>query len=356
MYKRQLETRAATDPRLSNVQGQGDQDDAALRLDIDAQRAEALGLSLSDVNGMLSTIFAGREVNDFAMGATLRPVIVQGGAPFRMQPDDLESWYARNAQGEMVPFSAFMSTRWVPVAPRLARFEGSDAISVSGSEGAGWTSGQAMEAMEELVAELPGGWGVAWTGLSYQERQSGNQAPYLYALSALVVFLSLAALYESWTVPFSVMLAVPVGVLGAVAAALLFGQSNDVYFKVGILTTIGLAAKNAILIVEFARELEFAGRTTAQAAVEAARLRLRPILMTSFAFILGVTPLAVAGGAGAVAQNSIGIGVMGGMMAATFLGVFLVPGFYVAVRRFSGNRPLRNPDAPDTAPPAAPAE
>ncbi|PZP17234.1 MAG: hydrophobe/amphiphile efflux-1 family RND transporter, partial [Kocuria rhizophila] len=167
-----LETRAATDPRLSNVQGQGDQDDAALRLDIDAQRAEALGLSLSDVNGMLSTIFAGREVNDFAMGATLRPVIVQGGAPFRMQPDDLESWYARNAQGEMVPFSAFMSTRWVPVAPRLARFEGSDAISVSGSEGAGWTSGQAMEAMEELVAELPGGWGVAWTGLSYQERLS----------------------------------------------------------------------------------------------------------------------------------------------------------------------------------------
>lgn len=351
-----LETRAATDPRLSNVQGQGDQDDAALRLDIDAQRAEALGLSLSDVNGMLSTIFAGREVNDFAMGATLRPVIVQGGAPFRMQPDDLESWYARNAQGEMVPFSAFMSTRWVPVAPRLARFEGSDAISVSGSEGAGWTSGQAMEAMEELVAELPGGWGVAWTGLSYQERQSGNQAPYLYALSALVVFLSLAALYESWTVPFSVMLAVPVGVLGAVAAALLFGQSNDVYFKVGILTTIGLAAKNAILIVEFARELEFAGRSTAQAAVEAARLRLRPILMTSFAFILGVTPLAVASGAGAVAQNSIGIGVMGGMMAATFLGVFLVPGFYVAVRRFSGNRPLRNPDAPDAAPPAAPAE
>lgn len=341
-----LEEQANADPRLSNVQSQGDEDQAALRLDIDPQRVGALGLSLSDVNGMLSTIFAGREVNDFAMGATLRPVIVQGAAAFRMQPEDVEAWYARNSAGEMVPFSAFLSTRWVPVAPRLARFEGSDAISMSGSEGAGATSGQAMAAMEELVAKLPGGYGVAWTGLSYQERQSGNQAPYLYALSALVVFLSLAALYESWSVPFSVMLAVPVGVLGAVAAALLMGQSNDVYFKVGILTTIGLAAKNAILIVEFARDLEMQGRGILDAAVEAARLRLRPILMTSLAFILGVTPLALARGAGAAAQNSIGIGVMGGMIAATFLGIFMVPGFYVAVRRMTGGRPLAGRAAP----------
>lgn len=340
-----LEEQANADPRLSNVQSQGDEDQAALRLDIDPQRVGALGLSLSDVNGMLSTIFAGREVNDFAMGATLRPVIVQGAAAFRMQPEDVEAWYARNSAGEMVPFSAFLSTRWVPVAPRLARFEGSDAISMSGSEGAGATSGQAMAAMEELVAKLPGGYGVAWTGLSYQERQSGNQAPYLYALSALVVFLSLAALYESWSVPFSVMLAVPVGVLGAVAAALLMGQSNDVYFKVGILTTIGLAAKNAILIVEFARDLEMQGRGILDAAVEAARLRLRPILMTSLAFILGVTPLALARGAGAAAQNSIGIGVMGGMIAATFLGIFMVPGFYVAVRRMTGGKALAEPAA-----------
>ncbi|ARJ69239.1 efflux RND transporter permease subunit [Paracoccus contaminans] len=342
---RTLEEKANADPRLSNVQSQGDEDQAALRLDIDPQRVGALGLSLSDVNGMLSTIFAGREVNDFAMGATLRPVIVQGAAAFRMQPEDVEAWYARNSAGEMVPFSAFLSTRWVPVAPRLARFEGSDAISMSGSEGAGATSGQAMDAMEELVAGLPGGYGVAWTGLSYQERQSGNQAPYLYALSALVVFLSLAALYESWSVPFSVMLAVPVGVLGAVAAALLMGQSNDVYFKVGILTTIGLAAKNAILIVEFARDLEMQGRGILDAAVEAARLRLRPILMTSLAFILGVMPLALARGAGAAAQNSIGIGVMGGMIAATFLGIFMVPGFYVAVRRMTGGKALAEPAA-----------
>ncbi|WP_134724961.1 efflux RND transporter permease subunit [Paracoccus luteus] len=334
-----VELAAESDPRLTNVQGRGDEDDAALRLDIDTQRAEAAGLSLSDVNGMLSTIFAGREVNDFALGNTLRPVIVQSAAAFRMQPEDLEAWYARNASGEMVPFSAFMSARWVPVSPRLARFEGTNAISLSGSEAEGFSSGQAMDAMEELVTQLPGGFGVAWTGLSYQERQSGNQAPYLYALSALVVFLSLAALYESWSVPFSVILSVPVGILGAVLAALIFGQSNDVYFKVGILTTIGLAAKNAILIVEFARDLETRGRTPADAAVEAARLRLRPILMTSLAFILGVLPLAIATGAGAAAQNSIGIGVMGGMMAATFLGIFFVPGFYVAVRRLTGNRP-----------------
>lgn len=334
-----LEAAGETDSRITNVQGGGDEDDAALKLDIDAQRAEALGLSLSEVNGMLSVIFSGREVNDFAMGVTLRPVIVQGEASFRMQPEDLEAWYARNSSGEMVPFSAFSSSKWEPVAPRLQRFDGSDAISISGSEAEGASSGEAMDAMEELVAGLPGGYGVAWTGLSYQEHQSGNQAPYLYALSALVVFLALAAIYESWTVPMAVILAVPVGIFGAVLAALIFGQSNDVYFKVGILTTIGLAAKNAILIVEFARVLELEGRSAAAAAIEAARLRLRPILMTSLAFILGVLPLAKATGAGAAAQNSIGIGVMGGMIAATFIGIFMVPSFYVAIRRLSG--PLR---------------
>ena len=341
-----LEQAAEDDGRLDNVQGRGDEDDAALKLYIDPQRAEALGLSLSDVNGMLATIFAGREVNDFALGTALRPVIVQGDAPFRMQPDDLEEWYARNGDGEMVPFSAFASTAWEPVSPRLARFEGTDAISVSGSEALGVSTGEAMEAMEELVAQIPGGgFDVAWTGLSYQERQAGNQAPYLYALSALVVFLSLAALYESWTVPLAVMLSVPVGVFGAVLAALLLGQPNDVYFKVGILTTIGLSAKNAILIIEFAVALEAQGRSAAEAAIEAAKLRLRPILMTSLAFILGVLPLAIATGAGAAAQNSIGIGVMGGMISATFLGIFLVPGFYVAVRRITGGRKARGAPA-----------
>ncbi|MBP8930286.1 MAG: efflux RND transporter permease subunit [Paracoccus sp.] len=335
----QLELAAGGDSRLDRVENEASEDDAALRIDIDQQKAESFGVSISAVNAMLSTIFAGDEVNDFALGAQLRPVIVQSAAANRMQPEDVDSWYARNADGEMVPFNAFMTTRWEPVEPRLSRIDGIDAVSISGQPGPDASSGVAMAAMEELVAELPGGgYGTAWTGLSYQERQAGNQAPWLFALSALVVFLSLAALYESWSIPFSVMLAVPVGVLGAIVAALTFGQANDVYFKVGILTTIGLASKNAILIVEFARELEQSGRATVAAAIEAARLRLRPILMTSLAFILGVTPLAMATGAGAGAQNSIGIGVMGGMIAATFLGIFMVPAFYVTVRRLTDRR------------------
>ncbi|MEF9601618.1 efflux RND transporter permease subunit [Paracoccus sp. PXZ] len=334
-----LEQAAAEDPRLQSVESSGTETEAALKIDIDQQKAESLGVSLSGVNAMLSTIFAGTEVNDFALGAQLRPVIVQGAAANRMQPEDVDSWYARNANGEMVPFTAFMTTRWEPVEPSLSRMDSIDAIEITGQQSDSASSGEAMTAMEDLVAQLPGGYGTAWTGLSYQERQSGNQAPYLFALSALVVFLSLAALYESWSIPFSVMLAVPVGVLGAVVAALTFGQANDVYFKVGILTTIGLAAKNAILIVEFARDLEqSSGRTAIEAAVEAARLRLRPILMTSLAFILGVLPLAIATGAGAAAQNSIGIGVMGGMIAATFLGIFMVPAFYVTVRRLTDRR------------------
>ncbi|MFH5775047.1 efflux RND transporter permease subunit [Paracoccus sp. NGMCC 1.201697] len=333
-----LEQNAAQDNRVDNVESGASEDEAALRIDIDQQKAESFGVSVKGVNSMLSTIFAGTEVNDFALGAQLRPVVVQGRAENRMQPEDVDSWYARNSEGEMVPFKAFMTTRWEPVEPRLARLDGLDAISIEGQPGPGVSSGTAMDAMEEMVAALPGGYGLAWTDLSYQERQAGNQAPYLFALSALVVFLSLAALYESWSIPFSVMLAVPVGVLGAVIAALTLGQANDVYFKVGILTTIGLAAKNAILIVEFARELQGKGRSAIEAATEAARQRLRPILMTSLAFILGVLPLAVATGAGAGAQNSIGIGVMGGMIAATFLGIFMVPAFYVTVRRLTDRR------------------
>ncbi|SMO70678.1 efflux RND transporter permease subunit [Paracoccus laeviglucosivorans] len=330
-----LERVAEADPRVQNVENGNSEDEAALRIDIDQQKAESFGVSVPAVNSMLATIFAGTEVNDFALGAQLRPVIVQSRAENRMQPEDVDSWYARNSTDEMVPFSAFMTTRWEPVEPQLSRIDGIDAIEFGGEPAPGQSSGTAMDGMEEMVTSLPGGYGIAWTELSYQERQAGNQAPLLFALSALVVFLSLAALYESWSIPFSVMLAVPVGVLGAVIASLTFGQANDVYFKVGILTTIGLAAKNAILIVEFARELQEKGRATIDAAVEAARLRLRPILMTSLAFILGVLPLAIATGAGAGAQNSIGIGVMGGMIAATFLGIFMVPGFYVTVRQMT---------------------
>ncbi|MCI5075038.1 efflux RND transporter permease subunit [Oricola sp.] len=332
---------ANADARVSNVRASGTDEKSALRIDIDQQKAEALGLSLSGVNAMLSVIFSGSEVNDFELGADLRPVIVQADAEWRMQPEDIEAWYARNDGNEMVPFPAFMTTSWVSVPPNLSAYGGTSALEISGEPGSGSSTGEAMDAMEELVADLPGGYGAAWTGISYQERQSGTQAPYLYALSVLVVFLCLAALYESWTIPMSVMLAVPVGVMGALAAALLFSQSNDVYFKVGLLTTIGLAAKNAILIVEFARNLETEGKGLIEATVTAAHQRLRPILMTSFAFLLGVLPLAMATGAGANAQNAIGIGVFGGMLAATFIGIFMVPSFYVLIRRFVGRgKPL----------------
>ncbi|SNR82253.1 efflux RND transporter permease subunit [Puniceibacterium sediminis] len=334
----QLVSNAVSATEVQNVRTGGATDSAALRIDIDQQKAESFGLNLSEVNAMLSIIFSGTEVNDFMLGTSLRPVIVEAAAQYRMQPEDIDTWYARNGAGEMVPFPSFMTTSWQPVANSLVRMDGSNAIEISGSEGTGASSGDAMDRMEALVGELPGGYGAAWTGLSYQERQSGSQAPYLYALSVLVVFLCLAALYESWSIPVSVMLAVPIGVLGALLATWLFGQQNDVYFKVGLLTTIGLAAKNAILIVEFARDLEAAGASVVEAAIQAARQRLRPIMMTSLAFMLGVLPLATASGAGAAAQKSIGIGVLGGMLLATVLGIFAVPGFYVVIRRISLRR------------------
>ncbi|MDF0598039.1 efflux RND transporter permease subunit [Psychromarinibacter halotolerans] len=331
----ELEAIANQDERVVNLRVTGTEQESALRIEIDQQKAESLGLSLSAINSMLSVVFSGSEVNDFILGDSLRPVIVQADAPFRMQPDDVFDWYARNTSGEMVPFSAFATTSWEPVSPSLQRYEGTNAIEVSGSPGEGVSTGTAMEVMEELVASLDGGYGAAWTGISYQERQSGDLAYILYGISVLVVFLALAALYESWSIPFAVMLSVPVGVMGAMVAAWYFGQQNDVYFKVGLLTTIGLAARNAILIVEFAETLRSEGRTVTEAAIEAARLRLRPILMTALAFILGVLPLATASGAGAAAQNAIGIGVIGGMIASTFLGIFMVPALYVLIMRLT---------------------
>jgi multidrug efflux pump len=313
-----------------------------LKFLLDQEKMGAMGLDIATVNSMLSTIFAGSDVNDFTLNNELKKVYVQGDAPYRMQSDAINSWYARNESGEMVPFSSFIKPQWVSGAPTLSRFNGVSAISMEGSAGPGVSSGTAMDAMETLTANLGGGYTVAWQGISYQERLSGSQAPMLYALSLLVVFLCLAALYESWSIPFSVIMAVPIGVLGAVAAATLFGQSNDVYFKVGLLTTIGLAAKNAILIVEFAKDRQMAGIGLMEATLEAAKLRLRPIIMTSLAFILGVVPLAIATGAGSAAQNSIGIGVLGGMLSATLLGIFFVPSFFVVVRKLSRGKKTTN--------------
>ena len=267
-----------------------------------------------------------------------------------MQPDDISRWFARNSAGDMVPFSAFASTQWTQAPPSLARFNGVAAVAMQGTQGNGVSSGDAMDEMAALTAQLPGGYGSAWSGLSYQERLSGSQATLLYAVSILVVFLCLAALYESWSIPFSVILAVPVGIFGALVAAKLLGQANDVYFKVGILTTMGLAAKNAILIVEFAKELQADGRSVAEAIIGAVRLRLRPILMTSLAFILGVMPLATAAGAGSGAQNAIGIAVLGGMIAATALGIFFVPIFFVVIRQGIRSKPRAAPPVAQVTP------
>jgi multidrug efflux pump len=329
-----------SNPNVSALRSNSPPAETQLKFLLDQEKMGAMGLDIATVNSMLSIIFAGRDVNDFTLNNELKPVYVQGDAPYRMQADAINSWYARNSQGEMVPFSAFLKSQWVSGAPTLSRFNGVSAISMEGAAGAGVSSGTAMDTMEQLTAQMPGGYSVAWQGISYQERLSGSQAPLLYALSVLVVFLCLAALYESWSIPFSVIMAVPIGVLGALTAALLLGQTNDVYFKVGLLTTIGLAAKNAILIVEFAKDRQAAGASLMDATLEAAKLRLRPIIMTSLAFILGVVPLAIATGAGSAAQNSIGIGVLGGMLSATVLGIFFVPSFFVVVRKLTrGKKP-----------------
>ncbi|MBD8891197.1 efflux RND transporter permease subunit [Roseibium litorale] len=329
---------AAQDPKLVATRPNGQEDTPQFSVHIDSEKARALDLSISDINKTLSTAWGSDYVNDFIDRGRVKTVYVQSDAPYRMQPSNLGLWHVRNSNGDMVPFEAFSKTSWSFGSPRLERYNGSSAVQIQGQAAVGVSSGDAMDRIDELVAQLPAGYAHEWTGLSYQERLSGDQATSLYAISLLVVFLSLAALYESWSIPFAVMLAVPVGVFGALAAALLFGQSNDVYFKVGLLTTIGLAAKNAILIVEFAIERQNGGLGLIEATLEAARQRLRPILMTSFAFILGVTPLATSTGAGSGAQNSIGIGVMGGMIAATVLGVFFAPLLFVVVRKFFGGK------------------
>ena len=330
---------AAKEPSLVAVRPNGQEDTPQYAIDFDQEKASALGLALGDVNTTLSVAWGSDYVNDFIDRGRVKPVYLQSAAAFRHQPTDLERWHVRNSSGEMVPFTAFASGRWTYGSPRLERYNGSAAVEVVGNAAPGVSTGTAMDAVDRLASALPQGFTYEWTGLSAQEKLSGSQAGALYGISVLVVFLSLAALYESWSVPFAVMLSVPIGVLGALGAALLFGQANDVYFKVGLLTTIGLSAKNAILIVEFALEREAAGVDLVTATLEAARQRLRPILMTSLAFILGVAPLAVASGAGSGAQNSVGIGVLGGMLAATVLGVFFVPLLFVTIRRLFPGRP-----------------
>ncbi|EAM2919531.1 efflux RND transporter permease subunit [Salmonella enterica] len=319
---------------LVRVRPNGLEDTPQFKLDVDQEKAQALGVSLSDINETISAALGGYYVNDFIDRGRVKKVYVQADAQFRMLPEDINNLYVRSANGEMVPFSTFSSARWIYGSPRLERYNGMPSMELLGEAAPGRSTGEAMALMENLASRLPNGIGYDWTGMSYQERLSGNQAPALYAISLIVVFLCLAALYESWSIPFSVMLVVPLGVVGALLAASLRGLNNDVYFQVGLLTTIGLSAKNAILIVEFAKDLmEKEGRGLIEATLEASRMRLRPILMTSLAFILGVMPLVISRGAGSGAQNAVGTGVMGGMLTATLFAIFFVPVFFVVVKR-----------------------
>ncbi|MCL1112230.1 MULTISPECIES: efflux RND transporter permease subunit [Shewanella] len=336
--RNQLLGMASQNPNLVGVRPNGQEDAPMYHINIDHAKLRALDIDINNVNSVMATALGGSYVNDFIDRGRVKKVYVQGEAKYRMQPSDLDTWYVRNSLGEMVPFSAFSSGEWQIGSPQLQRFNGVPAVNIQGATAQGFSTGAAMDALEEMAKQLPPGFGLEWNGLSYEERLSGNQAPSLYALSILIVFLVLAALYESWSVPLSVILVVPLGIIGALLAMNGRGLPNDVFFQVGLLTTVGLATKNAILIVEFAKEYFEKGSGLIEATLHAVRVRLRPILMTSLAFGLGVVPLAISSGVGSGSQNAIGTAVLGGMMSSTFLGIFFVPLFFVVVERIFSKR------------------
>ncbi|MGI9915502.1 efflux RND transporter permease subunit [Vibrio owensii] len=329
---------AAQNPKLVGVRPNGQADAPMYQVHIDHVKLRALDVSINDVNQILASAWGGAYINDYIDRGRVKKVMVQSDSEYRMQPKDFDSWYVRNSQGEMVPFSAFATGEWTYGSPLLQRFNGLPAMNIQGGAAPGVSTGEAMAEIEAMVEKLPSGFTVNWNGISYEERLSGNQAPMLYALSILVVFLVLAALYESWSVPFAVVLVVPLGVLGAVLAVMTRGMDNDVFFQVSLLTTVGLATKNAILIVEFAKEYYEKGAGLIEATLHAVRVRLRPIIMTSLAFGLGVVPLAISAGVGSAGQNAVGTGVLGGMVSATLLGIFFVPVFFVVVERLFDRR------------------
>ena len=354
--RNQLLGMAAQSPVLANVRPEGMESAPQLRINIDRVRARALGLSIGDVNNTLSIATGSAYANDFNLDGRVLRVYLQADAPYRMTPEDILNLRVRNAGGQMVPFGAFTTAEWTVGPPQLQRYNGYPAASISGEAKPGHSSGEALTEMESLVKKLPGGFSYEWTGTSYEEKQSGGQIGILLGLSLVVVFLVLAALYESWTVPVSVLLVVPLGVLGSVLLTMLRGYSADVYFNVGLITIIGLAAKNAILIVEFAIEQEAEGKSVLDATMAAARLRLRPIIMTSLAFVLGMLPLVFSTGAGAASRRAVGTGVMGGMITATLLGIFFIPLFYTAVRRWLTRKQPHAAGHGDDAPPAPGAD
>ncbi len=338
--RNQLLGMLSQDQRLVAVRPNGQEDTPEFQLQIDTHKAETLGVSISDINSTLATAWGSSYVNDFIDRGRVKKVMLQADAPFRMNPGDIDKWYVRNSAGTMVPFTAFAKVDWASGSPRLERYNGVPSVEILGMAKPGSaSSGQALAIVEDAVAKLPPGIGYSWTGVSLQEKASSGQTTLLYTLSILIVFLCLAALYESWAIPFSVIMVVPLGVLGALIGAILTWKMNDVYFQVGLLTTIGLASKNAILIVEFAKDLHAQGKGLIEAAMTAARMRLRPILMTSLAFILGVLPMVTGSGAGAGAQHALGTAVIGGMLSGTLLAIFFVPLFFVLVRGLFRARP-----------------
>jgi multidrug efflux pump len=342
--RNQMLVAASKSPLLTAVRPEGQADSPQLRVLIDRVKARALGLSIADVNATLAISFGSAYANDFSREGRILRVLLQADAPYRMTPEDVLALRVRNTQGEMVPFGAFTTTEWTAGPPQLDRYNGYPAMTISGSPAPGRSSGEAMNEMARLAGQLPEGFAFEWTGISFEEQQAGGQVTALLGLSLIVVFLLLAALYESWTVPLAVLLIVPLGVLGAVLFTMLRGLPADVYFNVGLIAIIGLAAKNAILIIEFAIEEEATGKSTFDATMNAVKLRLRPIIMTSLAFILGMVPLVLSAGAGAASRIAVGTGVMGGMIAATVLGVFFIPVLYMSVRRWL-TRGMRRPPA-----------
>ena len=325
---------------LTGVRPNGLADGPQFNIDIDYQKAQAFGVDTSSINSLLSTAFGGTYVNDFIDRGRIKRVYVQGEAADRMQPDDLGHWYVRNESNQMAPLEELVTSDWTYGSPQLQRYNGFPALNIQGSPAPGVSSGVAMNKMEELVGQLQPGLDMEWTGISKQEKEAGNQASLLYILSILFVFLCLAALYESWTVPVAVLLTAPLGVAGAVLAAHLRGLDNDVFFQVALLTTVGLASKNAILIIEFARNLEQQGVGLIKAIEQAVRMRLRPVLMTSFAFGFGVLPLALSTGAGAAGRQAIGTAVLGGLIVSVVFGLLFAPLFYVMIRKLTGEKSL----------------